>query len=148
VRFFSILILCLIPWSMTYIFGTLLTANGSLRVLNITSAIAIVVNIAINFTLIPLLEARGAAIASLTTQTSITIMQFIIAFRLLKIPFSTLPYFKCLLYVCLLIVSTYLATIYLPFGTLINLSICSGIAIIWAFVTQLISLKFIKEMFG
>jgi len=148
VRVFSILILCLIPWSMTYIFGTLLTANGSLRVLNITSAIAIVVNIAINFTLIPLLEARGAAIASLTTQTSITIMQFIIAFRLLKIPFSTLPYFKCFLYVCLLIISTYLATIYLPFGTLINLSICSGIAIIWAFVTQLIPLKFIKEMLG
>jgi len=147
VRVFSILILCLIPWSMTYIFGALLTANGSLRLLNITSAIAIAVNLAINFTLIPYLEARGAAVASLTTQTAIAIMQFIIAFRILKIPFSTLPYLKCLIFTSLLIVSTWLATIYLPFNTLINLSVCSGVALIWAFVTQLIPLKFIKEMF-
>jgi O-antigen/teichoic acid export membrane protein len=146
VRVFSILILCLIPWSMTYIFGTLLTANGSLRLLNITSVIAIVVNITINFTLIPILEARGAAIASLATQTSIAVMQFIIAFRLLKIPFSTIPYIKCLLYLTLLIVSIYFAKIYLPFGVIINLITCSGIAFIWAFATKLIPLKFIREM--
>jgi O-antigen/teichoic acid export membrane protein len=146
VRVFSILILCVIPWSMTYLFGTLLTANGSLRVLNITSAIAIVINVVINFTLIPILESRGAAIASLTTQTSIAIMQFIIAFKLLKIPFSTIPYFKCLIYVCLLIVSTYIATIYLPFGIIYNLLICSGAAILWALVTMLIPLKFIREV--
>jgi len=148
VRVFSILIFCLIPWSMTYIFGTLLTANGSLHILNITSAIAIVVNIVINLTLIPMMEARGAAIASLSTQTSISIMQFIIAFRILKIPFSTLPYFKCSLYICLLLLSTYIATIYLPFSTIVNLLICGATAIIWAFVTQLIPLKFIKEMLG
>jgi len=146
VRVFAILILCLIPWSMTYIFGALLTANGSLRLLNITSAIAIGINLAINFTLIPLFEARGAAIASLATQTSIAIMQFIIAFRLLKIPFSTIPFLKCLLFICLLITSTYLAINYLPFtSTIINLSICSGVALILAFVTNLIPFGFIKN---
>jgi O-antigen/teichoic acid export membrane protein len=147
IRVFVFLIPCLIPISMVYIFGTLLTANGNLRLLNITSAIAIVINVVINIILIPVLEARGAAIAGLVTQTSIAIMQFIIAFKLLKIPFSTLPYLKCFLYVCLLIVSTYLATIYLPFGVIINLLICSGLAFVWAFVTHLIPLKFIKEMF-
>ena len=146
-RVFIFLIPCIIPISMTYIFGTLLTANGSMRILNITSAIAIVINVVINFTLIPVLEARGAAIASLTTQTSIAIMQFIIAFRLLKIPFSTLPYFKCLLYTCLLIVSVYFAVQYLHYGVVLNLLICGGAALVWAFVTNLIPLKFIRGLF-
>ena len=144
---FLFLIPCIIPLSMTYIFGTLLTANGNLRILNITSAIAIVVNIAINFTLIPILEARGAAIASLSTQTSIAIMQFIIAFKQLKIPFSILPYFRCLIYICLLIASVCLATFFLSVG-FSGLLICSGLAVVWAFVTKLIPLKFIVSLFN
>ena len=146
-RVFILLIPCIIPFSMTYIFGTLLTANGNMRLLNITSAIAIVINVVINFTLIPVLEARGAAIASLSTQTSIAIMQFIIAFRLLKIPFSTLPYFKCLLYTGLLIVSVYFAVQYLHYGVVFNLLICGSAALVWAFVTNLIPLKFIGGLF-
>jgi len=144
-RVFILLIPCLIPISMTYIFGTLLTANGSMRLLNITSAIAIVVNVIINLILIPILEARGAAIAALATQSSIAIMQFIIAFKLLKIPFSTLPYLRCLLYTCLLIISVCLIIQYLHYGTIVNLLICSGIAFSWAFATNLIPLRFIKE---
>ncbi|MCL1850329.1 MAG: oligosaccharide flippase family protein [Bacteroidetes bacterium] len=147
VRVFVFLIPCIIPVSMTYIFGTLLTANGNLRILNITSAIAIAVNIVINFTLIPILEARGAAIAGLATQTSIGVMQFIIAFKQLKIPFSTLPYLRGLLYICLLIATVYVAIQYLHFGLIYNLLICSGMAFIWAFATKLIPLKFIKEIF-
>jgi O-antigen/teichoic acid export membrane protein len=144
---FVFLIPCIIPFSMTYIFGTLLTANGNLRVLNITSAIAIVVNVVINFTLIPLLEARGAAIASLSTQTSIAVMQFFIAFKLLKIPFSILPFFRCLIYICLLKSSVYLATCYLPVGFIPSLLICSGVALILAFATKLIPLRFIVSLF-
>jgi O-antigen/teichoic acid export membrane protein len=146
-RVFVFIIPCIIPISMIYIFGTLLTANGNLRILNLTSAIAIVVNVVINFTLIPILEARGTAIAGLATQTSIGMMQFIIAFKQLKIPFSTLPYLRCLLYVCLLIATVYVAIQYLHFGLIYNLFICCGMAFIWAFVTKLIPLKFIKEFF-
>jgi len=144
---FVFLLPCIIPFSMTYIFGTLLTANGSMRLLNITSAIAIVVNVVINLTLIPILEARGAAVAGLVTQSSIAMMQFIIAFRLLKIPFSTLPYLKCLIYTCLLIVSVYFATQYLNYGLIINLLICGIVALGWAFATNLIPLKFIRDLF-
>jgi len=147
-RVFILLIPCLIPISMTYIFGTLLTANGNMRLLNITSAIAIVINVVINLTLIPILEARGAAIAGLATQSSIAIMQFIIAFKLLKIPFSTLPYLRCLIYTCLLIISVCFTIQYLHLGVIFNLLICSGIALCWAFVTKLIPLGFIKEAFS
>jgi O-antigen/teichoic acid export membrane protein len=144
---FVFLIPCIIPFSMTYIFGTLLTANGSLRILNITSAIAIIVNITLNFTLIPILEARGAAIASLTTQTSIMIMQFMIAFKQFKLPFSTLPFMRCLLYISLLIISVYFATQYINYGLIYNLLICSILACIWAFATKLIPLRFLQGIF-
>ena len=148
VRVFVFIIPCIIPISMIYIFGTLLTANGSLRILNITSGIAIVVNIVINLTLIPVLEARGAAIASLSTQTSIGLMQFIIAFRLLKIPFSILPYFRYLIYICLLLVSVYFTKYFFQVPPVYGLSICTGLALVWAFVTKLIPIKFIEELFS
>jgi len=144
---FVFLIPCLIPLSITYIFGTLLTANGSLRLLNITSALAIVVSIAINIILIPILEARGAAIASLATQSSIAMMQSIIAFRLLKIPFSTLPYYRCLIFLSLLIVSVFFATKYLPFGAFGSLLTCGGVAIGLSAATNLLPLKFLSEIF-
>jgi len=145
-RVFAILIPCIIPISMTYIVGTLLTANGNLYLLNVTSGIAILINILINLTLIPILEARGAAIASLTTQLSIAMMQFIMAFKLLKIPFSTIPLKRCFAFIALLIISVYFATIYLPYGVIFNLLICSAVALAWAFVTSLIPLRFIKEL--
>jgi O-antigen/teichoic acid export membrane protein len=144
---FAILIPCLIAQAMVYLFGTLLTANGSLKALNITSAIAIFVNITINFTLIPILHARGAAIAGLVTQSSVALMQLFIALKLLKIPFSTLPYFKCLIYLCLIIVSTYLARQYVDFGLLYNLLLCGCMAFVWAFATKLIPIRFIIEIF-
>jgi O-antigen/teichoic acid export membrane protein len=144
---FIFLIPCLLPLSMTYIFGTLLTANGSLRLLNITSAIAIVVSVMLNFTLIPILEARGGAIANLVTQTTIAIMQFIIAFKLLKIPFSALPYYRCLIFLGLLIGSVYFATLYLHFGLMINLAICGVAALGFAFATRLIDFEVIEELF-
>jgi O-antigen/teichoic acid export membrane protein len=146
-RVFTLLIPCIIPVSMTYIFGTLLTASGNLRLLNITSAVAIAINVAINFTLIPLFEARGAAIASFATQSSIAVMQLIIAFRILKIPYTTLPYVRCLFFSCLLIISTYFTSQYLHQGVVLNLLICSIIAVFLAFVTQLIPLKFLRTLF-
>jgi len=142
---FLILMPCLIPFSMTYIFGTLLTANGNLRVLNITSAIAIVVNVLINFTLIPLLEARGAAIAALAAQTSIMIMQFILALKLLKIPYSAIPFLRCGLFTCLLVIATYIATLYLPFGLIENLTLCGIAALGLAFATRLIDVRFLGK---
>ena len=46
----------------------LLTASGNLRQLNITSAIAVAINLAANFILIPRMGVLGAAISCLLTQ--------------------------------------------------------------------------------
>jgi O-antigen/teichoic acid export membrane protein len=54
--------------SLMYIFSTLLTANGNLLQLNLIAAAGIALNFTLNISLVPLLEAKGAAISCLTTQ--------------------------------------------------------------------------------
>jgi O-antigen/teichoic acid export membrane protein len=81
---FVLLIIGFIPISATYIFGTLLTANGSLRALNIMAFTGMLLNISLNFLLIPSLLAVGSAYASVITQFATAIIQVIIAQRLFR----------------------------------------------------------------
>jgi O-antigen/teichoic acid export membrane protein len=60
----SILMVCIssvLPMCVMYIFGTLLTARGKMRVLIQTAVVALVLNIMGNFWLIPRMGAEGAA---------------------------------------------------------------------------------------
>ncbi len=79
---FSILILSFIPISITYIFGTALTANGSLKALNWMAVGGVVLNISLNLLFIPQLEAYGAAIATLITQSLTALAQLILAYSI------------------------------------------------------------------
>jgi O-antigen/teichoic acid export membrane protein len=81
---FAVLMFGFISIASTYIFGTLLTANGSLKALNIMAFCGMVLNIGLNLILIPKYQALGAAITSLITQTFTAIVQIIIAFRIFK----------------------------------------------------------------
>lgn len=85
---FQYLILCFIPISMTYIFGTLLTANGNLKMLNIMSLVGIGVNVILNFALIPKYGAIGAAQATLVTQWFTAISQIAIAIKIMNLRFE------------------------------------------------------------
>jgi O-antigen/teichoic acid export membrane protein len=70
--------------SGTYIFGTLLTANGNLKELNIIAFCSLVINFGINLFLIPRLLALGSAYASLITQFFTVFVQVIIVQRIFK----------------------------------------------------------------
>lgn len=88
-RVFEILMWCFIPASLTYIFGTLLTANGSLMYLNIMALSGMLFNLIFNFILIPRFESQGAAIASLSTQTLTALIQILLAYKIFKFRFNT-----------------------------------------------------------
>ncbi|MDR0790767.1 MAG: oligosaccharide flippase family protein [Bacteroidales bacterium] len=85
IEVYRVLSFCFIPISMTYIFGTLLTANGSLRKLNIVAFCGMVSNIGFDLLLIPHFEALGASYSSLFTQSFTAILQIIIALRLFNL---------------------------------------------------------------
>ena len=60
---FGWLMVSFIAISCNYIFGTLLTANGSLKSLNILAVFGIIINIFLNLFLIPKSGSVGAAFA-------------------------------------------------------------------------------------
>ncbi|MEE4256912.1 MAG: oligosaccharide flippase family protein [Bacteroidales bacterium] len=81
---FSILMFGFIAVSGIYVFGTLLTANGSLKQLNIIAAFAIIFNLTVNIILIPKIQAVGSAYASLSAQFISVILQVIVVQRIFK----------------------------------------------------------------
>lgn len=85
---FRYLILSFIPIALTYIFGTILTANGSLKQLNSMAILGLLINFMLNWFLIPKLGASGAAIATLGTQWFTAIIQIILAIQILKMKFE------------------------------------------------------------
>ncbi|MEW6467905.1 MAG: oligosaccharide flippase family protein [Bacteroidota bacterium] len=75
---FAVLMCCFTAISTTYIFGTLLTANGNMKELNLMAASGMLVNIILNFILIPHFYAFGSAVSSLITQSLTALLQVII----------------------------------------------------------------------
>lgn len=108
-RVFRVLIYGLIPISVTYVFGTLLTASGKLRQLNLLAAITLCVNIAANLLLIPRLGAVGSAWASLAAQSFMGAAQLVLALRIFNMR-PTWGYILKLAFFTLTIVSVNLGT--------------------------------------
>lgn len=82
---FFFLILSTLPLSLNYIYGSLLTANGELKLLNIIAIGGFVVNLILNFILIPSYGAPGAALTTLVTQGGVLIFQILGARRSFKL---------------------------------------------------------------
>ena len=139
-KVFGILILGFVPIATSYIFGTLLTANGNLKELNIMAGIGVILNLILNFILIPELKAYGAAIASLATQTICAALQVYIAHKV----FGFKPRFKILAmifaFILWIILSAYISNEYI-INRPIALSVTLIIGILSAFAFKLIDLK-------
>ncbi len=107
-RVFGILMLCFISISSSYVFGTLLTAKGSLKYLNIVAFSGMILNIILNLLLIPYYKAQGAAIASFATQFLVAVIQVIITARIFNFRINYLFIAKILIFVLSVIIINYL----------------------------------------
>jgi len=137
---FSIIILGFISISTTYIFGTLLTANGSLKYLNIMAVIGIIANLSINLSLIPNFYALGAAYSSLITQSITALTQIIIAWKIFNLKFN---YFYILKIIVLAIISYFFAKYFqLQFNNpWLALLSTIGTAVIFSILIKLLNIK-------
>lgn len=79
---FGLLMIGFLLISMVYIFGTLLTARGNLRTLNLIAVVGLGLNILLNVWLIPKYQAEGAAIATLCTQFIVTLLHIMATYQL------------------------------------------------------------------
>ncbi len=82
---FSLLMFAFVAISTSYVFGTLLTANGSLKQLNIIAGAGVVVSFVVNYLLIPRLLSVGSAYASLSAQFLNACAQVIAVWVLFKL---------------------------------------------------------------
>jgi len=78
---FQLLMWSLVAISSNYVFGTLLTANNNLKVLNWIALSGLLINFLLNFLLIPIYQAFGSAMASLATQLLTAALQLGLAVR-------------------------------------------------------------------
>ena len=85
---YKYLMISILPLSLTYVFGSLLTANGNLKQLNLIALGAVCINIACNLLLIPHWQAIGSAFSSIITQSFIIICEICLAVKIfhLRIP--------------------------------------------------------------
>lgn len=131
--------------SITYIFGTLLTANGNLRHLNIVAAIGVVMNLILNFILIPVFEAKGAAFTSLCVQFATCIIQFFIARKTFDLKFGALFWTKASLFVILLVISTIIFK-YTIDNWIYSMMATTLAGIFIAFITNMLNYKDLEKL--
>lgn len=140
---FQLLMFSFIGMCATILYGTLLTARGNMKFLNIVSAVGVAVNIAMNSFLIPKYGATGAAVATVITQLSISAIQVIYSIRILKTEFSLKDVVLFVLYVGGLIGICYFlrAESLLTFFTVLAATLTS------MFVFRIIDLKNLLQIF-
>ncbi len=142
---FSILMGGFLFISISYIYGTLLTANNNLRQLNILAGITVFLNIGLNLLLIPAFKAYGAAIASISSQAFYAIGQVVLTHRVIGL--KPRPWFfgKMILFGLLTTAGGYLLHRFLPWGQAIILffTLCAVLSV----ATKVIRPKEILKIF-
>jgi O-antigen/teichoic acid export membrane protein len=123
-----------------YIFGTLLTANASLKILNILALIALITNFGLNLVLIPKYQALGAAYAAIITQTFIGITNCYFAYKVLKLEFNKAIFGKLLMVFVMLCIVAQLCKTY-TISLLVSLTILCLIGGVSIFVFKLLDIK-------
>jgi len=134
---FRILMFCLIPISITYIFGTLLTANGSLKKLNIIAFAGMILNIILNIIFIPIFKTEGAAAVSLATQILTALFQLIYVLIIFKIKNESRYIILLGLYLIVSISAIYLCQYFID-NILISLLVSGSICLISASMLQIL----------
>ena len=131
--------------SVTYIFGTLLTANGNLKQLNIVAACGVVLNITLNCLFIPHFQAIGAAFTSLCVQFVTCVIQFFIAKKIFNLKFKHSFWLRLVAFLGLISITSWLSTT-LSFKWGASFGIAAAVCIIIAFITKMLDYKEIKNL--
>ncbi len=143
----QILMSCFTAICLTCVFGTLLTASGNLKKQNIAAIGGIVVNVLLNFILIPKYQAYGSAISSLVTQMLTGIAQVIICYKVFSFNVNKRILISTFTFVAGLFIVN-LITLKLTRITELNFVIMLILSGLLAFITGLINpksiLRFIK----
>jgi O-antigen/teichoic acid export membrane protein len=145
IQVFQIIIWGFILISTSYVFGTLLTANGNLKQLNIIALVGIGVNLTVNFLLIPRLMATGSAIASLSTQLATVVLQLFIVKKVFKMVANKKKIFQIGLFIAGTIFICFISK-FIPLFPFINFGLAVIFSLLLAVLLKIITPRFILKM--
>lgn len=83
-QIFGLLMFSFVGMASVYVYGSLLTANGSLKILNSIAISGVVLNIGLNLLFIPDLQAYGASIATLITQSLVALAHIVFVWMIFR----------------------------------------------------------------
>jgi len=132
--------------AMSYIFGTLLTAQGDLLKLNYISAVAVVISIFVQFVLIGRFGIIGAAYGNLITNAFVAIFTLLLVFQRYRFTIDKSYLYKSLLFFVTSIIATLLLS-NAKVNPLVSLVIAFLLIILLSFVCRLIRFKELASFF-
>lgn len=140
---FTWLMACFPAYCIMYIYSTLLTANGNLVLLNKVALAGVIINLSLNFWMIPHYHALGAAQVAFVTQSTLAVLYILFSGKNLQLPKSFKLLSAHIGYVLMLAITGYGCTL-LPIDWLYQLLLFGTCALIWIFTFRFVSLKSIK----
>jgi O-antigen/teichoic acid export membrane protein len=144
---FGFVILSFLPVSITYIYGTLLTANGNLGQLNLMAAAMLVLNVGLNLVLIPRFKAEGAAMTTFITQWAAALIQVIIVQRVFRFKMDA-KILTALVILPLVLAGAFFLFDYLQFEFRLALPLFLAIGGVLILLLRLFRKSDLVEMFG
>jgi O-antigen/teichoic acid export membrane protein len=143
---FVYLMIAFMAMSFNFIFGTLLTAGGFLRALNLSAFIGVIVSVCFNIFLIPLYGAVGCAIAALITQALVSFLLVLISAKKLQIYFTLKSIWAFIGFTCVL----FAIKMTINLGSSMLQSFVADVLLVgvFAFLFSIIDLKSLRKIFN
>lgn len=131
--------------STTYVFGTLLTANGSLKQLNLVAALGVVINILLNLIVIPRFQSVGAACTSLVVQAVTALIQYFLCEKIFNLKLGWRYWAHLLVFMGSVALCTWLTkTLQVDWLIAFGIGFVANVCLIFA--TRLLSIKDILSL--
>jgi O-antigen/teichoic acid export membrane protein len=142
---FALLMSSFPAFCIMYVYSTLLTASGNLKLLNKIAVAGVVVNIALNIFLIPIYRSAGAATAALVTQTTLALCFIIFAKKDMRLSTNIKWVIAHLSFLLLLFISAYTVR-QASLHWYIQLSLFAAICLPAVFLFRFVSIASIKKL--
>lgn len=137
---FGMLMISFIGICTMYVFGSLLTANASMKQLNRIALAGVILNISLNLVLIPQYKALGATIATLITQLIVAAAHILVARKIFSLKSNRQLIMNILLFVIAVLIITYSSTL-LHTDWKFNFLIAACASVLTAFLLRLLQWK-------
>jgi len=142
---FAWLMLAFPAFSLSNVYSTLLTANGNLRLLNKIALAGVIINLSLNFILIPKYFSLGAAFSACVTQAILALCFIIFAKRQTQLERNLRWTLSFLFFLGLIIAFGYGVRV-LPVSWVVQLLLLFGAGISTIFLFRFVSLKSVRQL--